>query len=177
MNIKLAKEYSKEFNSMPDRFKELYMEMIYFMAIENENNMRVFVDVIGLPKDCESPIEQILWMALNFCTLNSGKNYYFYEQAEVEANGNKYRLDFLYEEDYMDRIDNPLLLAIECDGHDFHEKTKEQVEKRNKRDMDLKLAGYDILHYSGSQIYKNPIKCAMEILDYIDKKVGEKQNG
>ena len=177
MNIKLAKEYSKEFNSMPDRFKELYMEMIYFMAIENENNMRVFVDVIGLPKDCESPIEQILWMALNFCTLNSGKDYFFYEQAEVEANGYKYRLDFLYEEDYMDLTDNPLLLAIECDGHDFHEKTKEQVEKRNKRDMDLKLAGYDILHYSGSQIYKNPIKCAMEILDYIDKKIGKKQNG
>lgn len=177
MNIKLAKEYSKEFNSMPDRFKELYMEMIYFMAVENENNMRVFVDVIGLPKDCESPIEQILWMALNFCTLNSGKDYIFDEQAEVEANGNKYRLDFLYEEDYMDFTDNPLLLAIECDGHDFHEKTKEQVEKRNKRDMDLKLAGYDILHYSGSQIYKNPIKCAMEILDYIDKKIGEKQNG
>ena len=177
MNIKFAKEYSKKFNSMPDKFKELYMEMIYFMALENEDSMRIFVTCIGLPENCESPIEQILWIALNFCALNSNNWYMFEEQAEVEANGNKYRLDFLYEEDYMDNVDNPLHLAIECDGHEFHEKTKEQVEKRNKRDMDLKLAGYDILHYSGSQIYKNPIKCALEILDYIDKKIGEKQNG
>ena len=177
MKRNYAREYAKQFNSMPDRFKEIYMEMIYFMATENEDNMRIFVDFIGLPDYCESPIEQILWIALNFCTLNTGKHYVFAEQVEVEANGKEYRLDFLYEEYYMDIIDNPLHLAIECDGHDFHEKTKEQVEKRNKRDMDLKLAGYDILHYSGSQIFKNPIKCAMEILDYIDKKIGKKQNG
>jgi hypothetical protein len=34
------------------------------------------------------------------------------------------------------------------------------------------MAGYDVLHYSGSQIFNDPIKCANEIYDYITIKTG-----
>ena len=173
-----AKEYSKTFDSMPDKFKEIYMETIYDMVVNEEySDLRVLVDVIGFPEYCESPIEQILWLTLNLYNLTFNKNYVFEEQAEIEANGKSYRLDFLYQEDFMEDVEHPYRLAIECDGHEFHEATKEQVIKRNNRDMDLKMEGYDVLHYSGSQIFNKPYRCAKEICEYITKKLEEKSNG
>lgn len=71
-------------------------------------------------------------------------------------------------------------LAIECDGHDFHEKTKAQVVKRNQRDMSLKKSGIDVIHFSGSQIYSDPFGCARELIDYIKlnlKEVGGNSDG
>jgi very-short-patch-repair endonuclease len=67
---------------------------------------------------------------------------------------------------------NEVQLIIECDGHEFHKATKEQIKHDNERDYDLKMAGYDVLHYSGSQIFNDPIKCANEIYDYITIKTG-----
>ena len=65
------------------------------------------------------------------------------------------------------KISVPIKLIVECDGHEFHEKTKDQVEKRNKRDYNLKMQGFDILHFSGSEIYKDPVGCARKCIDYI----------
>ena len=170
-----AKEYAKQFMQMPDRYKELIIEFIYIFAMEDDaDKIRVLMDIIGFPEECESPIEQILWVCLQVYPLVSDEDYYFETQTEVEVNGKNYRLDFLYSEDYDKEVEKPFRLAIECDGHDFHEKTKEQVEKRNKRDMDLKMAGYDVLHYSGSQIFKKPMGCVIDIFDYITKQLKEK---
>ena len=166
-----AREFSIKFASMPDKFKEIYMEYLYSAIVNEDARARVLVDVIGLPEYCESPIEQILWLTLNLYVLDFNKNYTFSEQEEIEVNGKIYRADFLYEED----SENPFKLIIECDGHDFHEKTKEQVEKRNNRDMDLKMSGFDVIHFSGSQIFNKPYSCAKEICDYIDKRIEEKK--
>lgn len=68
-------------------------------------------------------------------------------------------------------------LVIECDGHNFHEKTKEQVIRNNERDYDLQLAGYKVLHFSGSQIYESPLSCANDIYNFIQTTVGEWING
>ena len=64
-------------------------------------------------------------------------------------------------------------MVIECDGHDFHKLTKSRVSHDNQRDYDLKIAGYDVLHFSGSQIYSDPYKCAKEVYEYIKSKVGD----
>lgn len=57
---------------------------------------------------------------------------------------------------------------------EFHQKTKEQVQKDNEREYDLKMAGYEILRFSGTQIFNNPIKCAEDTYNYIIKKIKEK---
>lgn len=46
-------------------------------------------------------------------------------------------------------------LVIECDGHDFHEKTKEQAIHDKKRDRKLITNGFLILRFTGSEIYNN----------------------
>ena len=100
-----------------------------------------------------------------------------YPQEKININGKTYFADFLIDPmrtGWVTYENNDIYrLVIECDGHDFHEKTKAQVEKRNQRDMDLKSAGYDVLHFSGSQIYKDPDKCAEDVFEYVIQKVGE----
>lgn len=55
-------------------------------------------------------------------------------------------------------------IVIECDGHDFHEKTKDQAARDKARDRDLQDAGYKVLRFSGSEIWRDAFKCANEIL-------------
>lgn len=58
---------------------------------------------------------------------------------------------------------------IECDGHDFHEKTKEQVARDKKRDRKIQLTGIPILRFSGSEIFKRPKACINEINSHLTK--------
>lgn len=52
--------------------------------------------------------------------------------------------------------------AIELDGHDFHERTKEQAAKDKSRDRLLQTAGWKTLRFTGSEVFKSPFKCAVE---------------
>jgi len=51
-------------------------------------------------------------------------------------------------------------LIVECDGHDFHEKTKEQASKDKKRDIYLQELGFRVYRFTGSDIWKDPYACA-----------------
>lgn len=101
-----------------------------------------------------------------------------------------YRVDFLLEleSDVPDFINKVKLadgkkipgimretakLIVECDGHDFHEKTKEQAIKDKTRDRTLQSVGYNIYHFTGSEIYKDCFKCAMQCYDFLFDKVWE----
>lgn len=53
---------------------------------------------------------------------------------------------------------------IECDGHDFHEKTKEQVRRDKERDRNLQGVGLTVLRYAGSEIVADPVACALSAL-------------
>jgi len=122
-------------------------------------------------RDLESPLEAAFlawWMVVSRYSLG---DYGLYSQREVSASGNTYRLDFTVEPcnggnlEYM--IDAPECpkIAVELDGHDFHEKTKEQVTYRNRRDRDLQAAGWIVLHVSGSEFNANPEAVTREIRD------------
>lgn len=129
--------------------------------------------------ECQSPIEEIFNVAYDLKLASVGvpesEILGLKRQAKIEANNKTYYADFLLdvEPDKWFQFDNAYKLVIECDGHEFHEKTKEQVEKRNDRDMDLKSAGYDVLHFSGSQIYRHPIECAEKVFNYILERTGK----
>lgn len=58
-------------------------------------------------------------------------------------------------------------IAIECDGHDFHEKTKEQVARDKSRDRFFASKGWKLLRFSGSEIYKDPTKVADEVMAFV----------
>lgn len=60
-------------------------------------------------------------------------------------------------------------MFVECDGHDFHEKTKEQAARDKTRDRALTsyMPGF---HFTGSEIYRDALSCAWSCLEQLQKK-------
>lgn len=56
--------------------------------------------------------------------------------------------------------------VVECDGHDFHERTKEQAARDRSRDRRLQEAGYRVFRFTGAELYRDPLGCAREIFDW-----------
>lgn len=119
----------------------------------------------------ESPIEAIFegwWMALRARFV--GDNVGLMSQFHVQAGGETYSIDFIvaldsHPGDYGSYVHNDYpRVAIELDGHDFHERTKEQVTYRNKRDRDLQGAGWKVLHVSGSELWRRPEECVLDVM-------------
>jgi very-short-patch-repair endonuclease len=61
-------------------------------------------------------------------------------------------------------------LILECDGHDFHDRTKEQASHDRKRDRALQDLGFQVFRYTGSDIWKNVFACAREALKSVSHK-------
>lgn len=56
-------------------------------------------------------------------------------------------------------------IAVECDGHDFHERTKEQAARDKARDREIvTLRGFRILRFTGSEIHRDPVRCAQQVM-------------
>ena len=122
-------------------------------------------------QDCESPIEQLLSMAIYKIGLRHMKMFNpdidvveVIKQSKIY--GTNYRVDFFIPVWY-EKANRVKAFAVECDGHEFHEKTKEQVIKGNERDRELQALGIMVLHFSGSEIVKNANRCAGKILEII----------
>ncbi len=77
----------------------------------------------------------------------------------------RYRSDFILE-GYGQKI------LIECDGHDFHERTKGQAEHDRSRDREAQQAGYSILRFTGSEIYRDSKTCCIQIIEFLGSRLG-----
>lgn len=92
-------------------------------------------------------------------------------QAKIEG----YRADFIVDRAIRQLPENKIVLGpkvvIECDGHDFHERTKEQAQRDKERDRIIQAAGYFVLRFTGSEIWKSPTKCAAHINDFLDEHI------
>lgn len=95
-----------------------------------------------------------------------------YIEKQVQIAG--WRVDFLLHYPSVrgrDENGDPLLdrLILECDGHDFHERTKEQAARDRARDRVAQLEGLPILRFTGSEIWNDPLGCADEVLAFMEK--------
>lgn len=59
-------------------------------------------------------------------------------------------------------------LVVECDGHDYHERTKEQAAKDRSRDRNLQMSGYTVFRFTGYEIYRAPLKCAKQVFKWAE---------
>ncbi|ACL58471.1 endonuclease domain-containing protein [Methylobacterium nodulans] len=57
-------------------------------------------------------------------------------------------------------------VVVECDGHEFHERTKEQAARDRSRDRALQARGCVVMRFTGSEVYRDPVRCACEALDW-----------
>lgn len=126
---------------------------------------RQFID------DCETPIEVLLGLEirrdLEYLSGKNGLQYYLSPQQEIKINERKYRVDFLLA---PVMTEGNLLypnIVIECDGHDYHERTKEQAATDKSRDRALQKEGYRVVRFTGSEIVNNPKRCAWEVVHIV----------
>jgi hypothetical protein len=83
------------------------------------------------------------------------------------------RVDFLFFAQDWASLEGPWRkLIVECDGHDFHERTKEQAARDRSKDRCALVSGYDCFRFTGSEIWRDPWKCAYEILNWANKDFG-----
>lgn len=117
----------------------------------------------------ESPLEavfEIWWRALTATGEIDGNTVCLKAQEEVQTSAKRrYRVDFLvypaqpmFSRAIAAGVKVPQI-CVELDGHEFHERTKEQVNYRNERDRDLQADGWMVLHFSGSELHRDPWKC------------------
>lgn len=125
---------------------------------------------------CESPIEKLLLAAL--CTRMRMEFTFFLSHPHEDWLGNlknavictpqikigPYRADFVLHDLRHDPIKRTV---IECDGHDFHERTKEQAKRDRSRDRWFAAQGIAVLRFTGSEIYQDPFLVADEIARWI----------
>ncbi len=62
--------------------------------------------------------------------------------------------------------DEKVKIIIECDGFEHHSDKDSFVSDR-KRDRVLQSKGFQVLRYSGSEIYSEPVKVTGDILEYL----------
>lgn len=121
------------------------------------------IDITG------SPIERQLWAEILFLIdgfqqvvpLSGPEDQYDYGTwVAPQYRIDKYTVDFLFQCNCGGRAER---LVVECDGHEFHEKTKQQAAHDKKRDRHFVKNGYRVLRFTGSEIYNSPKECAEDI--------------
>lgn len=118
------------------------------------------VDWAGMPKHYDLDIE-ILMSRRGL----AGVDFYIWPQAEVCG----YRADFLVWFRHGHATGG---FIVECDGHEFHERTKDQAAHDRKRDRALLAEGFPVMRFTGSEVFRDPIGCAREISEHCGTVLG-----
>lgn len=133
---------------------------------------------------CESPIERallaafevhgILWSYHPIVGLptpeqqekaKQERNYPLFIKPQFEVAG--YRADFLV--GYVGAGKHTQTsIIVECDGHDWHEKTKEQAQRDKERDRVLHAHVAKVVRFTGSEVYRSPLGCAEDALGILE---------
>jgi very-short-patch-repair endonuclease len=77
-----------------------------------------------------------------------------------ELPGDGYALDFAFTHARV-----PLLrVGIDLDGRDFHGASWEQAERDRRRARQLLAVGWSVARFSGREVARTPMSCALEAL-------------
>lgn len=91
-------------------------------------------------------------------------------QHEVHYHDTKYYPNFCLSIVDTNREKTIYQIFVEIDGHEFHEKTKEQVRHDNLRERHLLEYCDCVVRFSGSEVYDDPDECAYETFELLSKK-------
>lgn len=139
---------------------------------------------------CESPIEELLLLCLAAEGLIAGDEIYFNRldfepfscggaivAVKPQVQIGKYRIDFqvgMWIRTVLQSSDQEewraATILVECDGHDFHDRTKEQASRDRERDRDLQTAGFQIFRYTGADLWRDAMSHARELLHAVWEK-------
>lgn len=142
-------------------------------------------DVTILSKICESPIEVALGATIlmkdRIDPYMRGNGINVASSKEIDDYGPKKWLLVPQYEWHEFRIDLALRVPryrfewifIECDGHEFHERTKEQAARDRQRDREIQSAGIPVLRFTGSEIHRDLSGCGEQVFQFIEDRIDD----
>lgn len=123
-------------------------------------------EFLRLYSQAQSPIEALV--ATHLAAHASGGEVGVQPQAQI----GEYRVDFLITCSGSKRAG----IVIECDGHNYHERTKEQAARDRRRDRWMQGQGFLVLRFTGSEIVSGDSTVAREINQAIDGLLSEAES-
>lgn len=135
-------------------------------------------------ESCESPLEQSFLLfhiaSATHLTVGVTDNKHFlcsevnnahlwvHPQQVIEVASKCYRVDFLFILELRYPFGGKRVeLIVEIDGHDYHERTKDQAQRDKSRDRLLTQAGYKIFRFTGSEVHRDISKVHAELIKYV----------
>lgn len=168
--IEEAFEFAEENNLTGTERVSVWIPAVRRMALEFAARMSL------ASMWCGSPVEEMFLAALlssdravNVVLLDPEGNRHFLTDnpdyperylVQPQFRVGRYRCDFLIT---MKWNEYQTSVVVEIDGHEFHEKTKQQVSKDKARERSIVSSGYRVLRFSGSDVFNNALPCADEV--------------
>jgi very-short-patch-repair endonuclease len=116
--------------------------------------------MIGMPeafaagtRGVESVLEFIAYKIIKSALLSLSSN----PSIELQREIGPFRIDFVI-------VGGSREIAVEVDGHDWHEKSKEQIARDRRKDRFLQLNGYFVATFTGYEIWRDAKRVEREIL-------------
>lgn len=164
-----------EFEKVKKVYQEIKLDMVNDLIGTN------MLDGSTILERITSPIEQLLYLSLQYHSFYSDiPNIKIIPQYEIKTRKGRYSVDFLIVTSESIFINQECLyreaqLVIECDGHDFHYNSKEKIEKDRIRERDIIRQGYQVIRYTGTELYRSSRKCALETIKLLENKLSNEK--
>ena len=126
-----------------------------------------------------SPIEGLFamwWMVREYERPELRSHLDFVPRLSAPLGGSLFRFDFCVMPHTRDEalareiIRTGLIVVIELDGHVFHERTKDQVRARNRKDRAVQTANFAICHFSGSEVVGDGEACVDAAVELVESR-------
>ena len=75
-----------------------------------------------------------------------------------------YRVDFLITFNCGEGEES---FIVECDGHDFHDRTPFQASRDRERDRTLLMAGHKVFRFTGRDINRRVMDCVNDLMEFM----------
>jgi very-short-patch-repair endonuclease len=159
--------------------------LLNFRPVSIADSARAAMDTVYAAWRTESPIEGLLASALTPRILANGGLLLFQHQIiagtqvdqpqlrlTLQEQRGEYRVDF--ELAYHPRGGPLKTMVIECDGHEFHDRSVEQATRDRRRDRRFLAEGTPTFRFTGWEITRNAGACADEIMKFWESCTGRR---
>lgn len=129
--------------------------------------------LLSVKDNAESPIEKMLGYQLVLEAMVFKETFLIESidvwcQDEFKFGSKVYRADLTL---YIRNEQKDYVFIIECDGHEFHEKTKEQAKRDKSRDRAFMRNGFRVVRFTGSEIFNDTKACIEELFRIVEREV------
>lgn len=83
-------------------------------------------------------------------------------QVRLKIDEDRFRADFIIF--LTNASDEMAALVVECDGFEWHDRDKDQFIAERARNRKITMEGVPVVSFAGTEIWKDPWKCAEQVL-------------